>query len=127
MRFFFDRNMSPRLARMVDALETHHIVRSHDDDDRFDSSTPDVEWIKALAGDDPPWVVVSGDGRILKNKAELSALKEANLTFFCLSKQWMHMKIYEQAWKLIKVWPDIVEAAKGTQRRAFMKSQAAPV
>jgi hypothetical protein len=77
MRFFFDRNMPPQLARMVDALEREHTGRSYDDDDRFTDTTPDVDWIKALAADDPPWVIVSGDGRILKNKAELSALKEA--------------------------------------------------
>ena len=117
MRFFFDRNLAFRLARMVDALEVEHTVRSFDDDDRFNPKTPDIDWIKAIAADNPPWVVVSGDGRILRNKTELSALKEAGLTFFCLSKQWMHMTIYEQAWKLIKVWPDIVENAKGTSPR----------
>jgi hypothetical protein len=101
MRFFFDRNMPPQLARMVDALEREHTARSYYDDDRFTDTTPDVEWIKVLAAVDPPWVIISGDGRILKNKAEFSALKEARLTFFCLSRQWMHMKIYERAWKFI--------------------------
>jgi len=78
-----------------------------------------VEWIKVLAADDPPWVIISGDGRILKNKAELIALKEARLTYFCLSRQLMHMKIYEQAWKFIKAWPDILENAKGTTPRIY--------
>jgi hypothetical protein len=119
MRFFFDRNMAPQLARMVNALEREHTAQSHYDDDRFTDTTSDVEWIKVLADDDPPWVIISGDGRILKNKAELSALKEAGLTFFCLSRQWMHMKIYEQAWKFIKAWPDILENAKGTTPRIY--------
>jgi PIN like domain len=119
MRFFFDRNMPPQLARMVDVLEREHTARSYYDDDGFTDSTPDVEWIGQLAADLPPWIVVSGDGRILKNKIELSALKEARLTFFCLTRTWMHMKIYEQAWKFIKVWPDIVENAKGTTPRVF--------
>ena len=50
---------------------------------------------------------------------ELSALKEAKLTFFCLTRTWMHMRIYEPAWKFIKVWPDIIENAKGTTPRIF--------
>lgn len=125
MKFFFDRNMPPQLARMVDALEREHTARSYYDDDRFDDKTPDITWIKVLAADDPPWVVISGDGRILKNKGELSALKEARLMFFCLSRQWMHMKIYEQAWKFIKVWPDILENAKGTTPRIFEVSGGA--
>jgi hypothetical protein len=101
MRFFFDRNMPPQLARMVDVLEREHAARSYYDDERFGETTPDVTWIKVVASDDPPWIIISGDGRILRNKTELSALKEAKLTFFCLSRQWMHMKIYEQAWKFI--------------------------
>ena len=120
MRFFFDRNMPPQLARMmVDALKREHTARSYYDDDRFSETTPDVEWITVLAADDPPWIILSGDGRILKNKTEKSALKEANLTFFCLSRQWMHMKIYEHAWKFIKVWPENVENAKGTTPRIY--------
>jgi hypothetical protein len=79
--------MSPRIARMVDAFEREHTARAHDDDPRFTPTTPDVEWIQALGADDPPWIVISGDGRILRNKAELRALKEARLTFFCMTKQ----------------------------------------
>jgi hypothetical protein len=120
MRFFFDRNMSPLLARMVDILDRDHTALSYYDDSRFTPTTSDVEWIKVIAADDPTWVVVSGDGRILRNKTELSALKEARLTFFCLSSQWMHMNIYkEQAWKFIRTWPDIVENAKGASPRIF--------
>jgi PIN like domain len=119
MRFFFDRNMPPQLARMVNAFEREHRAQSYYDDDRFGDRTPDVEWIKVLAVDDPPWIIISGDGRILRNKTELSALREARLTFFCLSRTWMHMKIHEQAWKFIKVWPEIVENAKGTTPRIF--------
>jgi PIN like domain len=125
MRFFFDRNMAAQLARMVDVLEREHTARSYYDDDRFTDTTPDIEWIKVLSLDDPPWIIISGDGNILKNKTELSALREAKLTFFCLSKQWMHMKIYEQAWKFIKVWPDIIENAKGTTPRIYEVSGGA--
>ena len=77
----FRSNMPPQLAAMVDILE-RNLARSYYDDDRFTDMTPDVEWIKRLAADDPPWIIISGDGRILRNKTELSALKEAKLTFF---------------------------------------------
>lgn len=87
MRFFFDRNMSPLLARMVDVLGRDHTALSYYNDDRFTPTTPDVEWIRVIAADDPSWVIVSGDGRILRNKTELSALREAKPTFFCLSNQ----------------------------------------
>ena len=119
MRFFFDRNMSPRLAAMVDIYERDHVVTHHDDDGRFNPKTTDIEWITTLAGDSPPWIILSGDGRILKNKVELAALNEAKLTFFCMSKIWSHMEIHEYSWKFIKIWPDIVELAKVSTPRIF--------
>lgn len=110
MNFFFDRCMSPRLARMVDEFEEYHTTRHHDS--RFENDTPDVEWLAALAADDEPWIVISGDGRILRNKVERQALREAGLTFFCMGSSWSHMRIHEYAWKFIKVWPEIVRNAK---------------
>jgi hypothetical protein len=85
MRFFFDRNMSLYLARMIGELERNHVIRHHDADPRFTCTTPDTEWISVLGKDQLTWIVLSGDGRILRNKAEFSALREAKLTFFCMS------------------------------------------
>jgi hypothetical protein len=119
MRFFFDRCMPVRLARMVSAYEAEHTVRHHDDDSRFNPRTADTEWIAALAADTPPWVVVSGDARILKNKVERAALESAGLKFFCMAKGWMNMQLHEYAWKFIKVWPEITEAASRHKARLF--------
>jgi hypothetical protein len=118
MRFFFDRNMSPRLARMIDIYERDSSVIHHDDDGRFTPTTTDVEWIRALAADDPSWVVLSGDGRILKNRVELAALNEARLTFFCMSKAWSHMGLHEYTWKFVKL-PSVIELAKSPSRKIF--------
>lgn len=64
MRFFFDRTTSPRIARMIQALEINHTVRHHDEFGGFTETTADVECIKALASDGGDWIVVSGDGRL---------------------------------------------------------------
>jgi hypothetical protein len=120
MNFFFDRNMPRRLAHMVDIFELDHTVRHHDDDARFNPRTTDVEWLKGLAEDSAPWIIVSGDGRILRNAVERRALEETGFTYFCLSKQWLHMSFRtEYAWKFIKVWPQIVSTAETTTRRIF--------
>jgi hypothetical protein len=119
MRFFFDRNMLPRLARMIDIYERDHRVRHHDEDERLGPTTADIEWIRLLGTDDPAWVVISGDGRILRNKAESKALTEARLTFFCMSKVWTHMSIHESTWKFVRIWPEIVESAKVSTPKIF--------
>ena len=119
MMFFFDRCTSPRIARAIAALETTHTIRHHDDDGRFTTLTTDLEWIDALAADELSWAVVSGDARILRNKVERAALKEAALTFFCLTKAWMSMGFNEQAWKFVKVWPAIVESALHSKTKIF--------
>ena len=54
-------------------------MKHHDDATRFNIRSTDIEWITTLANDDPPWIVLSGDGSILTNKAELEALREAKL------------------------------------------------
>jgi hypothetical protein len=112
MKFFFDRCISQRIARMVGAFEPVHTVSHHDEFREFTHTTPDVEWIETISKDDPRWIVISGDGRILKNKVERSALDHAGLTFFCMNKAWMSTKIYEYAWKFMKIWPEILESAE---------------
>jgi len=105
--------MSVYLARMIDIYEREHTIVHHDDEGRFGPKTTDIEWIKALGKDTPSWVVLSADGRILKNKVERATLQEAKLTFFCLSKTWAsNMDFHEYTWRLIKIWPEILEKAK---------------
>jgi hypothetical protein len=111
--------MSIYLARMIGIYERGHTVVHHDDVGRFHPTTTDIEWIRSLAADDPPWIILSGDGRILRNKSERAALEEARLTFFCMAKAWAHMSIHEYTWKFTKIWPEIVKLSEGTTPRIF--------
>ena len=109
MRFFLDCNMAAKLARMLDHYDTEHSVQHHND--RFDEGTQDTQWLRAIYEDDSSVVVVSGDGRILENPAELQVLKDSNLTFFMLAKGWTNMKWSDQAWKMVKIWPEVIRSA----------------
>ncbi len=106
MRFFVDRCIPCGLARMLDGYELEHEVRHHDD--RFAPVTPDVEWIRELAADDPPPAVLTSDTRLRRNTAETAALREADLTVFILKKGWTNLTYHEQACHLLRVWPLIV-------------------
>ncbi|GIK19268.1 MAG: hypothetical protein DYG93_05935 [Leptolyngbya sp. PLA2] len=109
MHFFIDRNVPEQLARMLGYYDRNHTVIYHDD--RFEKTTADTEWLKLIAGWDPVPVVISGDGRILKNPAELQVLRDLPLTFFLFAGAWFNLRWSEFAWKAIKVWPEVVSAA----------------
>jgi len=117
MHFFIDRNVPVALARMLSHYDRAHTVIYHDD--RFEKSTPDTEWLPAVARWDPVPAVISGDGRILRNPAELQVLRSLPLTFFLFADGWAGMPWRDRAWKAIKVWPEIVAAASPRRPSIF--------
>lgn len=114
MNFFADENVNPRMAALLEAFDPDCRVRhlTH----QFERGTPDLVWIPDLAERDESWAVLAGDGRILRNKVERSALKQANLTFVHLAPGWTNLKWEEQAWKMIRVWPVIREEVERVSR-----------
>lgn len=117
MHFFIDRNVPVALARMLGHYDRQHSIIYLDD--RFGKTTPDSEWLSAIADWDPIPVVVSGDGRILKNPAELQVLRGLPLTFFHFAEGWAQMPWKERAWKAIRVWPEVVSAASPRRPSIF--------
>lgn len=109
MHFFFDRNIPVALVRMLGYYDQAHTIIYHDE--KFEKTTPDTEWLAEIATWDPVPVVVSGDGRILRNPSELQVLRQLPLTFFLFVSSWYKLKWEEFAWKAVKVWPEIVASA----------------
>jgi hypothetical protein len=105
--FFFDACVSRYVAYMLGHFDRNHQMRASVD--HFKEGTPDKEWMPVVAswGDDV--VVVSGDGRILRNRAEKQVLKECRRTFVCLAPVWPKLPWEEYAWRFVKVWPDIIK------------------
>lgn len=109
MRFFFDRNSCVRTARMLAIYEgpNGHHVRHHNDDERFNETSEDVDIMRTLHEEDSGWVFVGGDGKILRNKAELAVLAECDLTYLVFSPTWCNKPIDETCWMLVKGWPKV--------------------
>lgn len=110
MRVFLDNNLSPYLARALNALlepEGDQVVHLTD---LFAPDIPDHEWITALsaAGE---WVVVSGDIRIFRNRPEREAWRRSRLVVFFLAPQWSRARNIEKAWRLLRWWLRIREQA----------------
>jgi hypothetical protein len=118
VRFFFDNNLAPKLARSLNVLaEPEHQVTHLKE--LFAANTPDQVWMDSLAKQ-PDWVIISGDLRIRKNPHEIKAWTEAGHTTFFLKPGWIHLGFWEQAWKFNKVFPEIVATAgKARKGSAF--------
>ena len=109
MKFFFDNNLAPKLAKCLHVLvePEHQVVHLKD---KFAANTPDEIWMQALAAEEG-WIIVSGDLRITKNPHEIKAWQAAGHTTFFLKRGWINMGFWQQAQKFVKCFPDIVDAA----------------
>jgi hypothetical protein len=111
VRFFLDNCISPILARALAVLaefQQYDIIHLRD---RFEPETRDLDWIPVLAAEGD-WVIISGDTRISRSKAERAAWHESGLTAFFLSDDWSQKKFWTQAAELVRWWPVIVLTAR---------------
>jgi hypothetical protein len=117
VRFFFDNNLSIKLAKSLHVLvePEHQIVHLKD---RFAANTPDETWMGALAGE-PDWTIVSGDLRIRKNPHETHAWEAAGHTTFFLKAGWINLPLWTQTWKFVKCFPDVVATAAQAKKGTF--------
>ena len=109
--FFTDECFMRKANALLEAFDPENPIRALLD--HFAPGTPDIEWIPAIAAWVPKPVIVCGDARILRNKVERAVLNEAGLTFICLAPGWTNLPWPTFAWKIIKVWPDVVEEVRG--------------
>ena len=109
MRFFCDNCVPLRLARAINELERpdHDVVHLQD---KFDASISDHDWLSGLTAEGA-WVIVSADKRILRSPHLKGVWHKSGLTGFFLKNPWTRRQLWEQAWMLIRRWPDIRNAA----------------
>lgn len=111
IKSFFDRNTCVRTAKILQVYEGSrgHIVRHHDDDHRFTQTSQDVDIMSTLHNEDPEWVFVGGDGKILRNASESAVLGDCDLTYIFLNSTWCNKRIEETCWMFVKAWPRILK------------------
>lgn len=63
----------------------------------------------ATLGNEGGWVVISRDGRILKNRLEREAFRRSKLILFVLASGWARLTFPEVAAKLLLRWPKIAD------------------
>jgi hypothetical protein len=110
VRFFFDNNLAPKLARGFNqfVVGEHEVIHLRD---LFPQQTPDVDWMRQLARESG-WVILSGDVAIGRNPHEVAAWKHAGHTIFFLKAGWTNIAFWQQVQKLGRCFSDIIARAQ---------------
>ena len=119
MRFMVDENLSPYLARALQGLfsadhEVEHI-RNY-----FGPGTTDISWIEILS-QQGEWIIISGDRRISKNKAELAAFRSSNLIGFFLCRTIIQKPVRQQLIRILTIWDQLETQARLVQPGAMFE------
>lgn len=110
MRYVFDENIGAPLCRALAEIfcDRGDSYVHLNDDPRFPKSCPDPVWLRGLAADAVETTIVTCDGRIRTHPENAIAMKESMHTMVFFHKDWPRKTIEEQAWRIVKAWPDVV-------------------
>ncbi|MGE6741035.1 DUF5615 family PIN-like protein [Allorhizobium pseudoryzae] len=102
MKVLIDENLPPALARSLNALFAgkHEVIHVRE---RYGPGVKDLQWIGELSAEGR-WIVISGDRRITRNKAEYNAFRSSNLVGFFLSKGLYKSPLIKQMERLLALW-----------------------
>lgn len=110
MKFFFDRNISEHLAKIIAAYDRANTIVHQDRDARFDPRTTDEDLIMAVGQESPKPVWVSADiAQKKKNGVERLALVNSGMTLVFFRGGFNSTPFHQQAVKILTVWPNIVQ------------------
>lgn len=112
MKVFFDHNLSHTLAEALQAIfrHEHEIVALRD---KFSPTATDTEWITALS-QEGHWMIISGDLRITRNRAERMIFQNSRLTGFFMAPSLKKARVLKQLERLCALWDNIITLASAT-------------
>ena len=117
LNYFFDENFSHFLANAIAQLH-----RNDFPDDRVTSArgmnlegAADQTWVGVLEASGESWVVLTHD----RMRKEWRTVQTSGVTWFIFERGWSSLRFWDEAWKLVKAWPEIIEASQRSRERAF--------
>ena len=76
----------------------------------------DIEWIQELGSATDDWLVISGDGRIHRNRAEREAFRRAGLGMFVLAPAYQKTPMGRCCGFLVANWDGLLDYAARTEK-----------
>lgn len=119
MKVIVDENLPPALARALHALFAgeHEIIHLRD---KFGSGVSDLKWITDLSNEGR-WVVLSGDRRITRNKAEYHAFRSSKLIGLFLSAGLHKAKLIKKTERILALWQKILDMSNTVEGGAMFE------
>jgi hypothetical protein len=116
LKLLLDHNLSPRLAKALDALFVEHEIIALRD--KFSPDVTDVDWITALDREGG-WAVLTKDIRIRQRPHERAALDRSRIVYFFLGGAWRKFTVEETAVRLIRLVRKMAAQAELADRGRF--------
>lgn len=121
MKFVLDECVPARFAVVLRILfPSHAYTIEHLVEDLGYAATPDPTWIAELP-DNEQCVIVTRDTAMHRAVLERAAWKRAGHVVIFLAGQWGPALFYEQAWRIVRWWPAIVETVFKSDRGVAYK------
>jgi hypothetical protein len=112
VRFVFDKNLPPQLARAINCLaQAKDPFEAHPLNALYPGRAADEVWMRelGLAGE---WVALSIDVAIKQRAHEVAAWAESGLPFIFLEGQWGQLSYWAKAHLLVFWWPTLLREAR---------------
>ncbi|MFT8932457.1 MAG: hypothetical protein ABF976_12400 [Acetobacter syzygii] len=122
MRFIFDENHPPIMARVLAPLADMdgHIVTSVRQLGL--ESTKDVDLFHMLADPDTKTVLITTDKAMSRRQHEIAAIRETGAVVVLGTKAWNQQSdIMERARMMVWWWPTILHCSMGADRGSFLE------
>ena len=109
MKVLFDNCTSPVMARTL-----HGFISGEGDEAIHIRELPldhpsDLEWMNYIRHEGSDWLVVTGDHRLSRNKAERIAFQRARLKGVVLANAYQKSPMSRRCAALIAQWPRLIE------------------
>lgn len=112
MNVLFDNCTSPIMASTLNGFiesDGHHAIHMR----QLPMQHPkDIEWIRYISSIGEEWLVITGDQRIRKNKAEALAFRQARLRGVVLASAYQKTSMNRCCAVLVDQWPRLYETIR---------------